>query len=201
MAVNKVSTPNNAHTHNATNNAKGNKKAQEKPAEEKSGVNSPASTFRRSNEPYDKAEVERLLRESRDQTRMFEQLISSALNTQGKTFAKAWNSMVKLSNLKSIFENINVDEETRAKAQELVSEDGYWGVKQTSERLLSFAKAYAGDDPDRIEKMRNAFLKGFEAAEKAWGGRLPDISYATRDAVLKGFDEMAQSAGASGSVE
>ena len=33
-----------------------------------------------------------------------------------------------------------VDEATRKQAQEDISEDGYWGVKQTSERMLSFAK-------------------------------------------------------------
>lgn len=89
---------------------------------------------------------------------------------------------------------VDIDAETRAAAQELVSEDGYFGVKKTSERLLSFAKAVAGDDPDKIEKMRKAVEKGFKEAEKLWGGELPEISKQTYDAVMKGFDEWSASA-------
>lgn len=89
---------------------------------------------------------------------------------------------------------VDIDAETRAAAQELVSEDGYFGVKKTSERLLSFAKAVAGDDPDKIEKMRSAVEQGFKEAEKLWGGELPEISKQTYDAVMKGFDEWSASA-------
>ncbi|MBD5452617.1 MAG: hypothetical protein HDR25_08255, partial [Lachnospiraceae bacterium] len=68
--------------------------------------------------------------------------------------------------------------------------DGYWGVKQTSERILSFATALAGNDSKNLEKMRDAFLKGYKQAEKTWGGELPDISKRTYDAVLEGFDKL-----------
>lgn len=78
-----------------------------------------------------------------------------------------------------------------AKAKEDVSEDGYYGVKQTSQRILDFAVALVGDDPDKLEKMRSAFEKGYEMAEKTWGGELPEICKQTYDAVLKGFDDMA----------
>ena len=86
--------------------------------------------------------------------------------------------------------DFTVDAATKAQAQEDISENGYWGVKQTSERILDFAKALAGDDPDKLEKMRSAFEKGYEQAEKTWGGELPDISKQTFDAVMKGFDEL-----------
>ena len=82
----------------------------------------------------------------------------------------------------------NVDEAAVAKAKEDISEDGYWGVKQTSERILDFAKALTGGDPGMIEKMRSAFEKGFKEAGSAWGKDLPDISKDTYDAVMKGFD-------------
>ena len=82
-----------------------------------------------------------------------------------------------------------VDEATRKQAQEDISEDGYWGVKQTSERMLSFAKALTGGDPEKAEEMRAAIQKGFEQAEKLWGGELPEISSKTYDAVMKGIDE------------
>lgn len=88
--------------------------------------------------------------------------------------------------------NFAVDPETRAAAQSAIAEDGYWGVAQTSERLLSFARALVGGDPARAEEMRDAVIKGFEAAEKAWGGALPDISQKTYDATMSLFDDWAK---------
>ena len=88
-----------------------------------------------------------------------------------------------------------MDAATKAQAEKDISEDGYWGVKQTSERILDFATALTGGDPSQIEKMRAAFKKGYEQAEKTWGGKLPDISKQTYDAVMAGFDKMAEEAG------
>ena len=86
--------------------------------------------------------------------------------------------------------DFTVDAATKAQAQEDISENGYWGVKQTSERILDFAKALAGDNPEKLEQMRAAFEKGYKQAEKTWGGELPEISKNTFDAVMKGFDEL-----------
>lgn len=85
--------------------------------------------------------------------------------------------------------SIEVDEATAKQAQEDISEDGYWGVKQTSERILDFAKAITGNDASKAEEMRDAIKKGFEEAGKLWGGELPEISQKTYDAVMKGLDE------------
>ena len=32
------------------------------------------------------------------------------------------------------------------------SEDGYWGVKQTSSRIFDFAMALAGDDEEKMQR-------------------------------------------------
>ena len=85
--------------------------------------------------------------------------------------------------------NFTADADTIAKAKEDISEDGYWGVKQTSERIFDFAQALAGDDEEKMTKMKEAFEKGFKEATKTWGKKLPDISQNTRDAVLKKFDD------------
>ena len=90
--------------------------------------------------------------------------------------------------------NYTVDPATKAQAQADIAEDGYWGVKQTSERIIDFAKALTGGDPDKIEDMRAAFEKGFKKAGKTWGGDLPDISQRTYDAVMEKFDQMAEEA-------
>ncbi len=92
------------------------------------------------------------------------------------------------SNLKDFFSNLQVDSATALKAQQEISEDGYYGVKQTSARILDFAMAIAGDDPDKIAEMREAVQKGFDQAERMWGGKLPSISQSTYDAVMSGFD-------------
>lgn len=84
--------------------------------------------------------------------------------------------------------NFTVDAATKAQAQADIAEDGYWGVEQTSDRILDFAKALSGGDPDKLEEMRAAFEKGFKKAEKTWGGKLPEISQKTYDAVMKKFD-------------
>lgn len=87
---------------------------------------------------------------------------------------------------------ITVDEATAKQAQEDISEDGYWGVKQTSERILDFAKALTGGDSSKVEDIRKAIEKGFSEAAKLWGDELPEISQKTHDAVMKGLDEWAK---------
>ena len=69
--------------------------------------------------------------------------------------------------------NYTVDPATKKQAQADIAEDGYWGVNQTSDRIIDFANALTGGDPDKIEEMRSAFEKGFKKAGKTWGGDLP----------------------------
>ncbi|MCR4588807.1 MAG: hypothetical protein K5682_10400 [Lachnospiraceae bacterium] len=112
-------------------------------------------------------------------------LVAQMMNKQAGTAGLAddmWKFLAK--------GDFEVDEETRAKAQEDISEDGYWGVKETSNRILDFAVALAGTDTDALEKMRDAFEKGFAQAEETWGGELPEICQQTYSAVLQKFDEL-----------
>lgn len=87
--------------------------------------------------------------------------------------------------------DFTVDAATKAQAQADIAEDGYWGVKQTSDRILDFAKALTGGDPSKIEEMRDAFEEGFKQATKTWGDELPEISQKTYEATMKKFDEWA----------
>ncbi len=90
--------------------------------------------------------------------------------------------------------NFTVDPATKLQAQQDIAEDGYWGVTQTSDRIIDFATALTGGDPDKIEEMRDAFKKGYEQAQKTWGGELPEISQKTYDAVMEKFDKLAAAA-------
>ena len=85
--------------------------------------------------------------------------------------------------------NYTVDAKTKAEAQEAISEDGFWGVKNTSQRIFDFASALAGDDPEKMKKFQAAVEKGFSQAEDAWGGSLPSICGDTHEAVNKLFDD------------
>lgn len=84
-----------------------------------------------------------------------------------------------------------------SKAQEDVSENGYFGVKQTSQRILEFAKAITGGDPEKMENMKKVVDKAFKQVGGIFGGynNLPDISKKTYDAVMQGFDEWTASMG------
>ncbi len=91
--------------------------------------------------------------------------------------------------------NFTVDAKTKADAQEAISEDGYWGVKQTSERIFNFAQALAGDDPDKMKEMQEAVEKGYKQATQAWGKSLPSISQDTMNAVNNLFSDYYKSKG------
>lgn len=84
--------------------------------------------------------------------------------------------------------NFTVFADVKAQAQADIAEDGYWGVNQTSDRILDFAKALSGNDKSKAQELADAFKKGFDQATKAWGGKLPDISQQTYDKVLEKFD-------------
>lgn len=85
--------------------------------------------------------------------------------------------------------DFTVDDATREQAQKDISEDGYFGVKKTAQRLFDFASALACDDVDQMKKMQDAVAKGFKQAQGAWGGELPDISKDTLKAVNQMFDD------------
>jgi hypothetical protein len=129
--------------------------------------------------------VEQLKADQEKRQSQLTDLVNSMLSKQANTYGAAnniWQFLAK--------GNFTVDAETQKKAQEDISEDGYWGVKQTSDRIVQFATALAGDDSSALEKMRDAFIKGYKQAEKTWGGELPEISKNTYDAVLEKLDKL-----------
>lgn len=86
-----------------------------------------------------------------------------------------------------------VSQEAIRQAREDISENGYYGVKQTSQRLFDFASALAGDDVDKMKKMQSAMNKGIGQAARALGGHLPSISKDTQEAANKLFDDYYKS--------
>lgn len=78
---------------------------------------------------------------------------------------------------------------TPDEAKALVSEDGFFGISQTSARLSDFVLSGSGDNLDKLKAGREGIIQGFNEAEKIWGGKLPDISYQTLDKALAKIDE------------
>lgn len=100
----------------------------------------------------------------------------------------------KYTTLKDLFTDIkdgkvDVDPATIAQAQKDVADDGYWGVNQTSDRLVDMAKALSGGDSSKADTMIAAIKKGFDQAAKAWGGNLPDICQKTIDAAVQKLND------------
>ncbi|MCD6432660.1 MAG: hypothetical protein J7L21_01330 [Sulfurimonas sp.] len=77
---------------------------------------------------------------------------------------------------------------TQSEAAELVSEDGIFGIKQTSERIANFVINGAGGDEDMLRAGREGMLRGFAEAEQMWGGKLPEISQQTMAKAIEMVD-------------
>lgn len=202
MSVNGVTGASDAYSSTYATNTKGTETKTETKAESSKETTSAESTgvvYEPSKEA-DKAStkkykpdtnmIAKMKADAEARTSQLQSLVEKMLTKQGETYGKANDIWSLLSS-----GNFTVDAATKAQAQADIAEDGYWGVSQTSQRILDFATALTGGDPDKIEEMRAAFEKGFKLATKTWGGALPDISQKTYDAVMKGFDKMAEDAG------
>lgn len=130
----------------------------------------------------DTATIEKLKADAEARTAQLKGLVEKMMTKQGQTIGTADSMWKFLAGGK-----YTVDAATQAQAQKDIAEDGYWGVEQTSDRIIDFAKALTGGDPDLIDKMQTAFEKGFSQATQSWGKKLPDISQRTYDAVLEKF--------------
>lgn len=197
MSVNGITTSNNvdysAYTKN-TKNTSTEPKAEDTAAKndtgviyeksEEAAVDSTKKTYTPNTELISKLKADADAR-----TAQLRSLVEQLLTKQGNSYGAATDMWQFLAS-----GNFTVDAATKAQAQADIAEDGYWGVEQTSDRILDFAKALSGGNPDKIEELREAFKKGFEDATGVWGKELPDISQKTYDAVMKKFDAWSEEA-------
>lgn len=117
-------------------------------------------------------------------TKQLTNIVQQMLQKQGNTLAKADDMWRFLAS-----GDFTVTPEVKAQAQADIAEDGYWGVEQTSDRILDFAKALSGGNAEYADKLLAAFKKGYEQATGTWGKELPDISKKTYDAVVEKFEK------------
>ena len=128
--------------------------------------------------------VKQLKADQANREQQLTSLVHKMMYGQAKTYGQATDMWKFLAS-----GDYTVDAATKAQAQKDISEDGYWGVKQTSQRLFDFACALAGDDVDKMKEMQAAVEKGFKQATGAWGRELPSICKDTFDATNKLFDD------------
>ena len=132
----------------------------------------------------DPAAIERLWKETNHAGDAVRKLIASALGKDDATGQGFWAVRAK---------GIKLSEADRAQAQQLISEDGFFGVKQTTARIMDFAKALVGEgaSEQQIDNMRAAVQKGFDEVAKMFGGfdKLPDVTKNTYEAIMKAFDD------------
>ena len=128
--------------------------------------------------------VKQLKADQANREQQLTDIVHKMMSGQAKTYGQATDMWKFLAS-----GEYTVDAATKAQAQKDISEEGYWGVKQTSQRLFDFACVLAGDDVDKMKEMQAAMEKGFKQATGAWGKELPSICKDTFDAANKLFDD------------
>ncbi len=93
------------------------------------------------------------------------------------------------------YEGKPIAELSQSEAAELVSEDGLFGIKQTSERIANFVIQGSNGNEDRMRAGREGMLQGFKEAEAMWGDELPEISQKTMQAAIEMVDTAMAEAG------
>ncbi|WP_148821076.1 hydrogenase-4 component G [Campylobacter concisus] len=83
----------------------------------------------------------------------------------------------------------SLNELSSDEANDLISENGFFGIANTAERIASFVLNGAGDDVEKLKAGREGVAKGFEDAKKIWGGELPEISQKTIEKTLESLDK------------
>lgn len=155
----------------------------------------PAATYEASNAANrtDRSAVIAHLKSSVEQRmQQMQSLVTKMFEKQGITIGTADNMWRILAE-----GNFTADAATIAQAKEDISENGYWGVNQTSERIFSFAEALSGGDEEKMREMVKAVEKGFSEATKAWGKELPGITQDTHSAIMDKFDKWFEENGSS----
>ena len=114
----------------------------------------------------------------------FERILRDGNSITRETLEIKWSSQ----NFQLDDEDMEGMSEEQKEALESISENGYWGVNKTSDRLVQFAQALSGKDPAMLQTMIDAFEKGYGNAAKAWGTTLPDLCQKTREATLEKFE-------------
>lgn len=141
----------------------------------------------------DMGKIQQLITEAEEKKEAFRQMIE-------KLFTKQSEKTMIAKTLADYYRGIEVPDEVREQARKDIAEDGYWGVEQTSDRILSFAQAIAGDNPEMAAKMLDAVKEGFKIAGDEWGEDLPELSQKTMSVTLDKMNSWISGLGGNNNV-
>lgn len=174
---------------NAATNAAANTAAQTNTNQDTAAVYEKTENQKKdsANTIYNKdAIIKKLKMDQQNRITSMQNLVEKVLNKQKGAF-----DLANGSNLANIFRQVAqaATPDAIAQAQKDIAEDGYWGVEQTSDRIVSMAIALTGGDTSKADEMKDAITKGFNKATGAWGEKLPQICQDTYDAAMKKMDD------------
>ena len=106
------------------------------------------------------AQVQQLKDEQAQRMERFIQMLQSMVVKQGQR-----------SNLTLFGMDLYVTPEKSRQAAESIAEDGEYSVDAVAGRIMDMAKALSGGDPSKIDTLRTAVQKGFQAAGVGTGRR------------------------------
>jgi len=201
MSVNGISTSTSAYQkYDTSNKTTGNAPSKSDSSNSTSNDNTSAvyesSSDSSSYNVKNSALIEQLKSDSNSRISQMQSLVQKMFEQQGIKIGSTDDMWKALAS-----GNFTADADTIAQAKKDISEDGYWGVSQTSDRIFSFASALAGGNETQMQKMKDSVDKGFQEATKAWGKDLPGITSDTYDAVMKKFDDWFASNSATTTTE
>ena len=110
--------------------------------------------------------------------------VQVGLSTKNDDFTKMYDNFQGF--LKDVgYTGKPISELSQSEAAELVSEDGIFGVNQTSQRIANFVINGSGGNEEMMRAGREGMIQGFKEAEAMWGGELPEISQKTMQTAIE----------------
>ncbi len=131
--------------------------------------------------------IEQLMEESNKSYAHLKQIVTEMLKRQG----------LKFRDLKDItpddLKEVRIDETAQKEAQAMIAEGGESSAANVSDRIVEFAKAVSGGDKSKLELLKTAIEKGFDAAREAFDDKkLPDICMETHELIMSKLDAWAK---------
>jgi hypothetical protein len=129
--------------------------------------------------------LEQLMEESNKSLAHLKQIVTEMLKRQGLKFQNLYD--ITPDELKEV----KVDEATQKEAQAMIAEGGEYSAASVSDRIVEFAKAISGGDKSKLDLLKTAIEKGFDAAGEAFNKKLPDICMETHELIMSKLDAWA----------
>lgn len=135
----------------------------------------------------DAAEIASLKAKADAATENLRKLVEELILKQDKNYKKSTED----SSSEELMAKLGITTEDVEAAKQAVSEDGEFGVKAVSDRLVDFAISISGGDKSKLSELISAIDEGFAAAKQALGGELPGISQQTYDETVRKLNDWA----------